>query len=369
MENIKNAVYLGNGKNIKENKLENSSPNNNFSPIEDKTPNRDSINRITCSLCDLLKSTTTSNVIRFDCGHDFCLKCLYFRINETCKVSKDYSTILQCPSQFCHSVLDINKLKPFLNEKIIKYLENLNKTPLIKNNISNDPRINDKPINIKQMKSEEEKIDNFQKTKLIQCGKCKIEISTADIITLSCEHKFCKHCMKEEWEAEIKSCHDLKCLTCSTEIDFPIIKHNLSEDLLQKYDKYLLEKVMYASTPRNNENKHFGFENKSENILYCPKCHKNPLAKSLSSTYPGCYCDICKEFFCEKCLGSNEYHSGKTCEEYKQILEKDFRCPKCRKLIAIGRMDDKYSFCGKCILYICLKCNKEYQNFNHQCSL
>ena len=72
---------------------------------------------------------------------------------------------------------------------------------------------------------------NIDEEILINCKVCTDNYPLRDIITLSCSHKFCQHCLKKEWEFKIKTEKksqesDLKCPeeNCNKPVHLQILK-------------------------------------------------------------------------------------------------------------------------------------------------
>lgn len=154
-----------------------------------------------------------------------------------------------------------------------------------------------------------EEISELEKVKKleIKCEICLEFIRIDDLMILNCEHKFCKKCFIKDWEFQLKNPQDLisiKCLNknCQKEIDYNILKGNLSELDIEKYDKFLLnfflskqqklekeinqdkeKKIQVKSviSPMNNL-PNCNFVNESEINYICPKCNEKIIKPFLS---------------------------------------------------------------------------------------
>ena len=106
----------------------------------------------------------------------------------------------------------------------------------------------------------------------IMCDICKNSFSSEDILTLNCEHKFCKNCWKKDAIEKIQSEVDLNCFICSKEVDFHILESNLPKEFAQKYDQYLLNKLIQNEKIQQNHK-----ENQFENMYHKEMPKNQPL--------------------------------------------------------------------------------------------
>ena len=296
--------------------IENNYEQNILSPT--KLIKKDFDKKISCLICDDLKQPSdNSNLIIFECDHTFCDKCLTLKIQNRMNDINDsnYESILKCPFPECYKIMSLERMKAYLNVNLYKNLERL-KTPL----------------DLKRINSKEGE-KNYES---IKCERCHKDISLVNLLTLSCEHKCCKQCLLGDWENAIinKRFNYLLCPICKKDIDYQILQGNLSEYLFQKYDNFLLNKVIDDVDSQN------------KNIV-CPKCHhlnkKYDYQKYIN-------CSNCKYSFCsnEKCLGDWQIHYYKTCEEYKKIIELCIKCPKCQAFVNPSSISSNKGYCFQC---------------------
>lgn len=106
---------------------------------------------------------------------------------------------------------------------------------------------------IAKKESEQNKIIyEREKLKVLPCcnEKCKNNINIVDIITLECDHKFCKTCIKTEIEAQFQAVAELiTCPICNVEILWSTVQANadLNKELQYSLKKIGLENSMTCS--------------------------------------------------------------------------------------------------------------------------
>ena len=210
-------------------------------------------------------------------------------------------------------------------------------------------------------------IENKPKSKIvmIKCPICLEEIKIQEIITLNCDHKFCKFCVSNHCESKIESGLFSSSLmicpqdNCKHPINYYIIKACLYVKSFEKYDAFLTK----HSLESNNFNSHESSLDKDQNIpiiekniepiaknnekyVNCPKCQSNYIIDSFSKSFN---CPQCKEDFCsnEKCLRKWSEHIGRTCDDFINKLQysndatfenyikehKLQRCPVCNVVV------------------------------------
>lgn len=168
------------------------------------------------------------------------------------------------------------------------------------------------------------------------CQICLSPILIANCLTLSCDHRFCRDCLVEDWKNNISrgyvSTSHLKCPAdkCGTPISLFELRYNLPE-------KFYLDYLRFS-----NEN--FQNDPKSKEIMIkCPnrKC-QTPYFIFRGASY--FYCSWCKIRYCAECMGDWTKHEGISCEEYKEKNESPeeyelrktmensgaMRCPHCK---------------------------------------
>ena len=213
-----------------------------------------------------------------------------------------------------------------------------------------------------------------------KCEMCmEDEIVSAEIITLNCEHRFCKECLKMGLEMKLKeksvSEDDLCCpfQSCKQPFDVHIIEALLSQNQYQMFLDLKLRKV-YARQTRE--------------IRECPKCSYLMAIEDDDDellNYTVCPRKECGHAFCGRCGEKphvNQTDLNLSCEQYADFLQmndeglKNFRkfmeqeglrqCPKCRN---VGELKSgcKFVYCP-CKANYCYLCGRELlenQHYSH----
>lgn len=276
-------------------------------------------------LCDLCKNNDSFINFSLLCGHFFCIKC-FFQDSFTAFPEK-------CPLNSCKKEIDENISSDFFS--CVEDLKKIEK-------------------NRKTTKEE------TQATKII-CEICLNKFGIENLLTLSCDHRFCKFCLLKDWETKLNElkindnfwiCPKEK---CRQRIDHEIIKANMPPQLFLKYDELLLNHTM-----KNLENLQNLKEN--EKLVNCPQCS---IEYIVGKDYYYFNCEKCKEIYCAKetCYRKWSEHTKGYCDfpENKKD-ESDFdnyvkenklkQCPVCKFMI------EKTAHCN----YICcgsITCQKK----------
>lgn len=83
---------------------------------------------------------------------------------------------------------------------------------------------------------------------MIKCSICDQNFPIVDIITLECEHRFCKTDLQSNLISKIASPYflpkNLVCKVCLTPISHFIIKDNVPKHLFDKYDEILVKNLV-----------------------------------------------------------------------------------------------------------------------------
>lgn len=181
-----------------------------------------------------------------------------------------------------------------------------------------------------------------------------------------CPHKFCKDCIRDYLESEIKDRKvlDMKCpgSDCSRRITQLEIDSLLGRsEVYGKYEQFTLEECL----------------TQDPNFVYCPtpNCGNGMvIADGLKIT-----CGNCKTSFCAKC--KKEYHEGKTCEESgpktneerqtNKKIEKLIRKNKAKYCLGCKNLVLKNKGCNhmtcKCGFEFCWRCYEVYSKRHNKC--
>lgn len=169
-----------------------------------------------------------------------------------------------------------------------------------------------------------------------ECLICLGEYYITDSLTLSCDHRFCKDCLLQDWILNINKGYVqptiLKCPSekCETPITIYELRYNLPKDIYEKYLKFSNEN--YQTNP-----------NSKEVLIKCPnkKCNTPYFIFRGASYFT---CSKCKIKYCADCMGEYPKHEGIPCEEYqeknqspeeyelKKLMQNSgaMRCPHCK---------------------------------------
>jgi hypothetical protein len=85
------------------------------------------------------------------------------------------------------------------------------------------------------------------------CEMCEKQFPVTDLITLDCEHRFCKPDLQRRLTSKMESAYvslkDLVCNRCFQPIPYEIIRDLVPKQLFQKYDDLLLKEVLNNQPP------------------------------------------------------------------------------------------------------------------------
>ena len=188
-----------------------------------------------CRICKVYKEANDDIWKLEACKHKICRNCLkdYLKISVFSKNAKMSNII--CPVRQCHHLISLAQFKNMddfkeINEQISKkekedYEEEKN---LEKPNLS-------------------QKITCFEDLRHDNCEICAYDCEIVDMITLECEHRFCKNCilkyLKMKLNEGLITENHMICPRegCKISINYNILKVNLPKDLFEKYDTLLFK--------------------------------------------------------------------------------------------------------------------------------
>lgn len=155
------------------------------------------------------------------------------------------------------------------------------------------------------------------------CSICRKDILIEQIITLDCEHKFCKQDLQRRLSDKIMRSdfnpNDLVCSTCFAQINFNIIKNLVSKELFEKYDLALLKGITGNPKPQSQPTIK----------ITCGTCEDKFEVFEIRSL-------DCDHKFCERCLRKQFV---KILDEEKNISLDMFTCKKCGVKIGFPLID------------------------------
>lgn len=179
---------------------------------------------------------------------------------------------------------------------------------------------------------------------------------TANLISLSCGHKFCQDCLLGYFRAKIMSsqirlfkCPEEKCLSNFEEGFIQSFLEGSEPNLWLKYQKFK-QKEEIAKDP---------------NKKWCikPGCEQIIIRDSLQVNYGKCF--MCGQEVCFKC--GNQWHPNEGCAEAMDEVFKEYLkgvdskpCPKCHQIIEKS-VGCNVMACPYCRFTFCWLCSREYK--------
>lgn len=214
---------------------------------------------------------------------------------------------------------------------------------------------------------------------------CSIHLGNSplsEMLTLTCNHRFCIECLIGDWTNSINSgfvdSSRLKCPNegCNVPIEYNELKGNLPKEVFQKYEEFSFNTFMLKND-----------EKSKEKTIICPdpKCQTKSFIWEGASFFT---CWKCKNKYCGECAGEWKDHERLTCKEYEEykknnlnkndvdfekMMEKEkwMKCPKCKSIV------EKIEFCNfircqsnicqknVCFCYLCGEILKEEDHYLH----
>ena len=210
-----------------------------------------------------------------------------------------------------------------------------------------------------------------------ECSMCMDDdVCREDILTLGCNHRFCRDCLKFYVKLKLKeknvSEEDLCCPErgCNVSIDVHIIESLLSSEQYQEFLDLKLRKI---------------YANETREARECPKCSYIMLIEEHDDEMLDCtVCpnESCGHKFCGRC-GQQPHVKQKdldlSCEQYAKFLKENdeglkkfhefiekeglMQCPKCRR---VGELKSgcKFIYCPYKANY-CYLCGRELAENMH----
>lgn len=183
---------------------------------------------------------------------------------------------------------------------------------------------------------------------VFECGICMSDdIGEEDMITLSCNHRFCKLCMLPFIASLIESHkvldnEDFVCpeIGCMAPLDLPIVKELVSAPAFERLLDLKLRKE-YAET--------------REEVRTCPKCEVMVVIEDVKQNSKlldslTCINNNCKHKFCGRCGLSphkNQKDLDVSCEDYAAFVEAN---DKSAQIFEAYLRDNNMKRCPKCLL-------------------
>eukprot|EP00944_MAST-04C_sp_MAST-4C-sp1_P011078 g11078.t1 len=222
-----------------------------------------------------------------------------------------------------------------------------------------------------------EEIEEATEKRFFECALCMDDQVRGDeIVTLSCDHRFCRSCLKYLIELKLKEKNvteeDLCCPErgCGVPLDLKIIEATLGEAVYQKLLDVKLRRMYVRNTTDARE---------------CPKCsHVMIIEENDEKLLYDVTCPRkgCGHKFCGRC-GQKPHKNQKdldlSCEQYADFVRKNDeglkkfhefmkkeglrQCPKCRR---VGELKSgcKFVYCT-CKANYCYLCGRELHENQH----
>ncbi|OMJ88574.1 hypothetical protein SteCoe_9436 [Stentor coeruleus] len=281
-----------------------------------------------CIICEnIIRLKDTKKCIQLTCGHAACsANCIQQLVINSSGNDIDYFFYTFCPK--CGTALDQNIIVEAFGgvEKFIEI----------------------------------QKRFDYERAPKYECPLCFTKDRIDNSITLMCNHRFCKRCIKTHAEILIKEKQvgkeGIKCPSCGDEIHIEIMKYILTHEEFSRYDEELFD----SFAPNVGENDiYFRCRNEScEFAAIVPVGIKEIECKTCMKKY----CPVCRD----------DVHAEITCQEnYDKKLDKSLldlalgqgwkQCPYCKN------MCERISGCNfmKCLSSTCKGAN----NFCYLCGV
>lgn len=264
-----------------------------------------------CLLCN-----TFQYKIHTACGHDFCRACL-----KTFLLSSTNNTLISAACPECQQSISSNLL--------YRIFGSTKKVSEIKKAAGIIPEI-----------------------LYFHCEICLKKSIIESGITLDCDHRFCKICLKDYISEKINSNqlgeNDFCCPKCPKEISPHIVQGNFPAEIFSKF----LDFKMNFFSPDSQE-----FVYKT-----CPHC---PARMEISVRIKEVQCKGCGAVYCPQC---NILHSGRKCKDQESDeRSEENTCPKCKegveKLEGCNFVKCPWPNCRNS--YFCYLCGKELTRVQH----
>ena len=145
-------------------------------------------------------------------------------------------------------------------------------------------------------------------TSYFDCAVCFLEKRGSDCVRfLKCGHIYCKECMREYFQVQIKD-GAVRALTCpedkcDSQADPGLVQQLVPTDVFEKYDRFLLQSTLDCMS----------------DITYCPRKQcQTPVLKETDDLMA--ICSNCQYVFCSLC--KRTYHSISPCPiNAKELLK------------------------------------------------
>lgn len=155
----------------------------------------------------------------------------------------------------------------------------------------------------------------------LTCPICYKNYPIEEIITLDCNHKFCKADIRNRLSSIItnpnySSSNEVVCPECFCKIEYETIRANVPKHVFAKYDENLTKSWLDKQPKPQPEPKKYRFK--------CLKCKNDFDAQNIRTFY------LCDHTFCEKCL-ENQFLNEM--QNQKNLTRDSILCLECKQPI------------------------------------
>lgn len=190
----------------------------------------------------------------------------------------------------------------------------------------------------------------------VECEICYMKYRAGTIITLQCDHKFCRKCLNSYLSLEINEGRvlEIRCCQADCELIFEesIIQSVLDDAILEKYCRFKRSKLI-ESDPESR---------------WCPNIRCRHMVKRKDKTSKYLKCKRCDTEICFEC--KEVWHPELTCDKASEKTYEEWakgkeiqKCPKCK--VRIEKVSGcNHITCVLCRYQWCWICRRKYNRFH-----
>lgn len=310
-------------------------------------------NKKNCKVCKKYKESEKVLTLS-ECKHNICKGCLKKRIKSLSHQENSSKFKLECPSGNCRKRISNYEFEQFdeLKEMIEEIGISKNHNEKFKIEIKTQRSLSQEECKNGQNENERAnlvRVHSLMEEKIIEvpkylCEICIDKFYMDEMLTLECDHRFCKECLIFDWTTKINegsiSSNLLICPKdkCTRPIGHHILQGNLPQKLFEKYDSLLTHHTMSNPIVENKISK----KTTLEKVVCCPKCNIKFVIDNEATHFQ---CSECKFQYCsnEKCYRTwsdhrqpcEFYHKNSEEEGFEEYIKKHGlkRCPVCDAVI------------------------------------
>jgi hypothetical protein len=167
-----------------------------------------------------------------------------------------------------------------------------------------------------------------RKEQATTCQICFMEYEENTDIKFDCGHKYCNYCVEQYLNTAINdNKKEICCIhpKCKEFISFDIIEKTIKPDMLEKYNKNLIDKITLQDDcfycPNNKCSKILFIDNNTDTKSYCPHCGEKISSCCKKLGWHEGQCKVLEE------------NADKDLEKFLKISNNIKKCPTCCTLI------------------------------------